>query len=1692
MGNNAGLNVAWMATGDAPAPRDDREWFTDSGATQHMCCSREAFFELRPSGGVVHTTSGETIEIKGIGNIFITIPNERVFALFNVLYVPELAANLLSLVMMKGAATLIYSDDDTLPVLRAQRSANGVCSFTCDYVPSLENLKSLCYEPVSLLTLHDTESECRLWRARYGHAGCDRIARIARDDLAVNFPLSASTVKDYGASHICPTCAMVKSSERPFKPTGPNNFGPGELLHTDVGDTGVRSAGGSRYHVTLIDDATGFSFFVPLASKSYVTNFLKETIPLIMTATGNRVKVLRSDNGGEYNSTELHAYLATKGTSHQFTTPYSPASNGKAERLNRTLLESAVAMLKAAGLPKTVWAEAFHTANFLRNVLPADGKSKTPWELFFGTKPDASRLRVFGCRAYVHTPAALRTKLEPSAQPGVFLGYPSFGVSTTDGWRVRLDNGKFVTSRHVRFDESDLPGRARTTAGATDANLVSSPPSSPLVIGSGVPLLPAGNTGAGGSLSPPSSSGAAAGDAGDAGDAAGDPGDAGDTAGALCSSESGNLSSISSYSSASDTFVSVGDSFGDSGDSPGQAPSSSGHSPSSGGNAARLIPGQSQRQPVAPAERQPLVTAPRRSARIAARSAVPVQPLAIPGQLRADAFPVVEQPQSALLTTDTSGSSIVEPTSYDEAINSPQVADWIAAMAEELASLHANRTWELQTKPPGVKAIPCKWVFTLKRDAAGNIERFKARLVIKGFHQRAGIDYNDVFSPVIKYQTFRALMAAAAAHDWEVRHLDIKTAFLNGHLEEEVWMQQPPGFGEHGSALACRLRRSLYGLKQAPRVWNQRLHAELVAMGFAQTAADPCVYYLYKEGSFIILLVYVDDILVVTPRADLAAHFTARLLNAFEGRDLGPASCFLGMTIERNRAARTMKLCNPRLIYGLLERFDMGDVKPRRLPMQAGLHLSNTSGEPLNTEEFHYSALVGAAMYLATSLRPDIAHTASVLARFMAKPTTVHWQAAKGLLRYLAGTAELGINYSGGPAGLHLVGYTDADYAGCPDTRRSTSAFVFTMGGGAVSWCSQRQKTVSVSTAEAEYVAAAAAVKEALWLRNLLRELGSRNANTISIWADNQAAIKLLHNPISSARTKHIDVAYCFARERVVRGEVSFAYLPTADMVADVLTKGLPEVKHKACRTAEPPPEAVAAGGWEDCCVVDAAQAPRPAAGAQRAAAGAPGAAAPAEQPEMHSRARRWFLVGFWPGVRVDPSVWGLGHAATVMQFTVRGATLRLLQLRCAREVTPARGWTPGVGCVPGLWRAGYGQACPASAIARREAGRKRSWAVRQRAETPDPEPGLPAWQKVSPPRRHVMERVGPAAAAAAAARSEEQEQWREQQLEQRRTLVQELAANDLVDPLTGATAPARAGERAEPPAWAACYARAQQARMPRALRHFGWSLLHGGVRVSGDRVFSYQRAAPELAELACPHPLCRAQQQPPLETLGHVLGGCPVAAAVLQWFAHLWARLQPGFPRAPPPPRVMLADDFASGLPLGLGPCLVTHCNNNKKKKTHLRLLLLRALLAARARHGGGEPGHAPVAAIRIFVYSVRDAVVLDWRKAAMDVRALAGVPRSWLSGSGKELTQADFERRWCHRGVIARTGQHGGRFTMEFRLTAAGVPALPAAPALAPPAGPRRRPWTARGRAAGAARRRPALMLPSCEAGFHARRRV
>eukprot|EP00877_Chromochloris_zofingiensis_P001915 jgi/Chrzof1/11724/Cz06g07040.t1 len=255
-------------------------------------------------------------------------------------------------------------------------------------------------------------------------------------------------------------------------------------------------------------------------------------------------------------------------------------------------------------------------------------------------------------------------------------------------------------------------------------------------------------------------------------------------------------------------------------------------------------------------------------------------------------------------------------------------------------------------------------------------------------------------------------------------------------------------------------------------------------------------------------------------------------------RDLGEATSYLGMSIQRNRQTGTIKIGHRLMITELLEKYGAVDSKIKSVPLSPSIKLAKDEGGPLDKEHYPYSQLVGSLMYLAITSRPDLAFSVGALARYMSCPTTVHWQAAKGVLRYLGGTLDYGITF--GSDSNDLIGYCDADYAGDTDTRKSTSGYIFILHGGAITWSSKRQATVAASTTEAEYMAAAAAVKEALWLRTLLSEL-QLDIDNITIMADNQSAIKLLRNPISSMRTKHIDVAYHFARERVVRKEVVFS-----------------------------------------------------------------------------------------------------------------------------------------------------------------------------------------------------------------------------------------------------------------------------------------------------------------------------------------------------------------------------------------------------------------------------------------------------------------------------------------------------------------------------------------------------------------------
>jgi hypothetical protein len=530
--------------------------------------------------------------------------------------------------------------------------------------------------------------------------------------------------------------------------------------------------------------------------------------------------------------------------------------------------------------------------------------------------------------------------------------------------------------------------------------------------------------------------------------------------------------------------------------------------------------------------------------------------------LRNRQSPVVQPAQNvdaavAMMCSDT-------PSSLAQALASPAAQQWRQAMDEEMASLSAHRTWDLEEVPAGRKPVACRWVYALKRNEKGIIQRYKARLVAKGFSQKPGVDYGDIWAPVGQYKTLRILLAVVAAKDFHLHQLDIKTAFLHGDIDEDIYMMQPPGYQKAGDSRACRLRRALYGLKQASRSWHHKLKTFLAEAGFQASEADPCLFVKHTEDGLVILLVYVDDMLIAAASLKDVEAVKTLIMIKFEARDMGEAGLFLGMSIVRNRSEKVLWLHQGRYARDVVGRFGMAEASGISAPMarETRLRRGEEAGEVTDRP---YAEVVGSLVYLMTCTRPDLAQSVGALSRFVSEPRRGHWEAAVKVLRYVVGTLDLGLQFGG--SRRDVVGYCDADYAGDLDTRKSTTAYVWLMHGGAVSWRSVLQPTVALSTAEAEYMAAAGAAREALWMRKIWTDLGVVEG-VPRILSDSQSALALVRNPVVSQRSKHIDVLHHFVRERSERGEIGLEYCSTEHMVADSLTKVVGINKFMWCRAS--------------------------------------------------------------------------------------------------------------------------------------------------------------------------------------------------------------------------------------------------------------------------------------------------------------------------------------------------------------------------------------------------------------------------------------------------------------------------------------------------------------------------------------------
>ena len=997
------------------------EWIIDSGATTHMCSNKKAFTTLYQLESPIKVTVGDGRALTAIGRGDVVLNMEcpssesESCTLHDVLYVPELSYNLVSVAKVSQKGKIVKFTSNACYILDKKHKMIAKAL-------KVEKLYRFKCKPVHEHAGIATNSKEDIWHKRFGHLGVSSLQRLSHDRLVDGFDYDASQQLTF-----CETCPQGKQHRTKFPSS---DWRAGELLglvHSDVcGKMNEKSLGGAEYFLSFIDDKTRYVWVYFLRTKGEVYEKFLEWKAMVELATEKRLKAIRTDNGGEYTSRKFQEYLKTEGVRHELTVPKNPEQNGVAERINRTLIETARSMLIDSHLPHSFWAEAISTAAYLRNRSPTKAVAEmTPYEAWTGKRPQVDGLRVFGCQAFVHIPKDERKKLDSKSRRCIFWGY---GV-TTKGYRLYDPMKKKVCySRDVIFMEDKYNQLKPEEEAERRVYLEYSD----------------------------------------------EPDETADNPEPL------HQSTID-YSDESDEAT----------DNPELAPL-------------------------------------RRSTR-KRRS------------------PDYYGHQCNLSITE-------EPKCAEDALKEKK---WRDAMKAEINSLHQHNVWDLVECPKGCKPVGSKWVFKVKTNADGSTERFKARLVAQGYTQKVGLDYDETFSPVVRSESIRSVISLACKEGLKLHQMDVTTAFLNSELDQVIYMKQPEGFAADGQEhLVCRLKKSLYGLKQSSRCWNQVLDAQLKGMGFQQSQSDPCVYTSKKDGLFIIA-VYVDDILLCAKSEETIAQVKQDLEKCFQLKDMGELHYFLGINVKRNYETGKMWIGQPEYTKAVLKNFGMEKCKPANTPVTSGTKLLKATDESERVDSKLYQSAVGCLLYLSGWTRPDIAYSVGNVARFCSDPTEEHWTAVKRIFRYLQGTANYGLEYSKQNGDGNLVGFSDADWAGDPNDRKSTSGYIFVMNGGAISWKSRKQTCVALSTAEAEYVALASAAQETAWIRQLLNDLHHQQDDPTILFEDNQAAVAISKNSQLHTKMKHIAIRYHYVREKALDKTIDVQYCPTNDMVADILTKGL-------------------------------------------------------------------------------------------------------------------------------------------------------------------------------------------------------------------------------------------------------------------------------------------------------------------------------------------------------------------------------------------------------------------------------------------------------------------------------------------------------------------------------------------------------
>jgi len=1055
-------------TNCAVSPPNANEWILDSGATQHMTFDKENFLTYKVLDPPIQVRFGNNQYGQGIGigTLIVKSRNADDIRLEQVLHVPVLRRKLLSVssATQNGNTGEIHSDEIIIKNKKGKVLLRAAKKEDLYRIELQESHRELNLASVTL------EDDLKLLHERFAHVNKETLVQMIKHSSAIGldkFKVDRPSQKKRSVIE-CESCQMGKQTKKSYPSSTRRRMEQvGDRIHVDVcGPIGTPTCSGKNYFVLFKDEYSNYRHILLVKGKDEVHDCIRRCMTIIRVDTGLKVKRLYSDKGSELISNRTQDYLLDEGIVHETSAAFTPQQNGFIERDNRTVVEAARTMLKHRKLPDKLWGEAANTAVYLLNRLSnKNTDNKTPYELYFGSKPNITHLRIFGSLVYMKVQHKKRSgyqkKLENRAKPMVLVGYEQ-----NNTYRVyEPETNKVIITREVVIDET----RGYDFEKKDDTE---------------------------------------------------------------------NLD-----------YIIFEDIYGES---------------ETEGVAQEDVNDQSDVDDATPVASEDTDHGDQQKVREVESTPEPVNVSRY--NLRNRAGRTYEN----LLCYNTEEAEEAEaliaygdePLSYREALKSEDSDKWLTAMKEEYDSLINQNTWEMAQLPENRRAIQCKWVFKKKYDTLGNVQRFKARLVAKGYSQRSGIDYKETFSPVVRMDSTRLLLAIAAERDLEMIHFDIKTAFLYGKIEEEVYMTQPEGFTT-GDKRVCRLIKSLYGLKQAPRAWNVCFTKFLKQFQLEPLVKDSCILMRKTDKNILVIAIYVDDGLVCCSNKKLLEQVLEHLKTKFQVTVMDP-KCFVGLEIQRNRKDRSLFISQEFYTKKILLRFEMQNSKCQSTPFDPNQKLCSM-GAQIGADEpivqVPYREAIGSLMYLMIGSRPDISYAVSLLSRYCEAPRKAHWNGVKRVFQYLNCTRNFGIKFHPETRSKNIRCYVDSDYSSDLDTGRSISGYVLKYYSGPIIWKSSKQSTVATSTTEAEFVAAAQAIKEVLWLRQLLDELTIKQMEPSEVFIDNQGAIKLLVNNQIHIKIKHIRVKYLFAREAAQNKEVAIKYIESENQEADSLTKALPKSK---------------------------------------------------------------------------------------------------------------------------------------------------------------------------------------------------------------------------------------------------------------------------------------------------------------------------------------------------------------------------------------------------------------------------------------------------------------------------------------------------------------------------------------------------